>query len=159
MANKKIKVVNTTTSKVSVNVPSVPFKHEWLGQNAFFMIPQETLEQILFDPGVEYMFKTGMLYIEEMETKQELGLEPVEAKEPVNIIVLTDKERRYYMVNMPFDEFKKKVDQLNREQATLLAEYAIANRLADIDKSDYLKEKTGRDIYQAIRLSRQNQEE
>ena len=159
MENNKVKVVNMTTSRVYVNVPSIPFQHEWLSQGAFFMISKEILEQLMFDPGTQYMFEHGILYIEDMETKQELGLEPEDAEEPVNIIVLTDKERRRYMVNMPLDEFKEKVDKLSREQQTLLAEYAIKNRLADLDKAEYLKKKTDRDIYQAIRLSKLNKEE
>ena len=50
-------------------------------------------------------------------------------------------------------------EKLSREQQTLLAEYAIKNRLADLDKAEYLKKKTDRDIYQAIRLSKLNKEE
>ena len=156
---KKIKVVNTSTSRVSVVDPNSNFRHEWQQQGAFFMIPQDVLEQLLFDPGVQYMFDTGILYIEDMQAKQELGLEPEDADKPVNIIVLTDKERRYYMVNLPLEEFKTKVDALNHEQQIQLAEYAIAHRLADFEKAEYLKEKTGRDIYQAIRLSDKNKEE
>ena len=52
------------------------------------------------------MIDSGMLYIEDMAVKKELGLEPEDAKEPVNIIVLSDKEMRHY-ITMPLAQFKE----------------------------------------------------
>lgn len=155
----KINVVNTTRGSLLVVVRELPFRHEWLGENAKFAIEHDTLEQLLYDPGFKYMIDTGMLYIEDMEEKKTLGIEPEDAAEPVNVIVLNDKERRRYMVNLSLPEFKEKVQKLSYEQVTQLADYAVANRLADFDKAEYLKEICGRDVIQAIRLSAQNKEE
>lgn len=155
----KVNVVNTTRGSLLVVVRELPFRHEWLGENAKFAIEHETLEQLLYDPGFKYMIDTGMLYIEDMEEKKSLGIEPEDAAEPVNVIVLNDKERRRYMVNLSLPEFKEKVQKLSYEQVVQLADYAVANRLADFDKAEYLKEICGRDVIQAIRLSAQNKEE
>lgn len=155
----KVNVVNTTRGSLLVVVRELPFRHEWLGENAKFAIEHETLEQLLYDPGFKYMIDTGMLYIEDMEEKKSLGIEPEDAAEPVNVIVLNDKERRRYMVNLSLPEFKEKVQKLSYEQVMQLADYAVANRLADFDKAEYLKEICGRDVIQAIRLSAQNKEE
>jgi 5-formaminoimidazole-4-carboxamide-1-beta-D-ribofuranosyl 5'-monophosphate synthetase len=112
----------------------------------------------MFEPGVKYMFDEGMLYIEDMEAKKELGIEPEDAKEPVNVIILNDKQRRQYWVNLSLNDFKKKVDELPREQVELLADYAIENRLVDVDKCDFMQEKCGRDIMTAIKLNKADEE-
>lgn len=154
----KIVVKCTVNHPVSIMVRSVPFSCEWLGKGAEHKIDIGILEQIMYDPGVRYMFETGMLYIEELDTKQELGLEPEDVDEPVNIIVLDDKQKRDCLIKVSFDDFKKIVDSLSLEQINELAQYAIDNKLLDFDRDEYIKEKCGRDIVNAIRLARANAE-
>lgn len=154
----KVNIVNTIRGSILVEVRDIPFRHEWIAQGATYAVEHDVLEQLMYDRGFKYMIDTGMLYIEDMKEKQELGLEPEDAKEPVNIIVLNDKERRRYMVNLSLKEFKDKISKLSYEQVVQLADYAVANRLADFDKAEVLKEICGRDIIQAIRLSAQNKE-
>lgn len=154
----KVNIVNATRGSVFVEVREIPFRHDWTVQGAKFAVEHEVLEQLMYDKGFKYIIDTGILYIEDMEEKKALGIEPEEAEEPVNVIVLTDKERRRYMVNLSLEEFKEKVRKLSYEQVTQLADYAVANRLADFDKAEFLKELCGRDILQAIRLSAQNKE-
>lgn len=154
----KVKVVSQTRGLVSISLPYIPFKAQWRTSGATVEIEKETLEQIMFEPGVKYMFDQGMLYIEDMEAKKELGIEPEDAKEPVNVIVLNDKQRRQYWVNLSLTDFKKKVDELSREQVELLADYAIENKLVDVDKCDFMQEKCGRDIMTAIRLNKADEE-
>ena len=155
----KVNITSTTIGEVSVFEPSIPIRVSWPTKGSTRPIEEEILEQLLYTPGFKYMIDTGMLYIEDMEEKKALGIEPEEAEEPVNVIVLTDKERRRYMDNLSLEEFKEKVRKLSYEQVTQLADYAVANRLADFDKTEFLKELCGRDILQAIRLSAQNKEE
>ena len=155
----KVNIVNTTRGSVLVDVREIPFRHDWVTQGAKFAVEHDVLEQLMYDKGFKYMIDTGILYIEDMEEKKALGIEPEEAEEPVNVIVLSDKERRRYMVNLSLDEFKQKVRKLSYEQVVQLADYAVANRLADFDKAEFLKEICGRDVIQAIRLSAQNKEE
>lgn len=154
----KVNIVNTIRGDILVEVREIPFRHEWIAQGASYAVDRDVLEQLMYDRGFKYMIDTGMLYIEDMKEKQDLGLEPEDATEPVNIIVLNDKERRRYMVNLSLKEFKEKVKKLSYEQIVQLADYAVANRLADFDKAEFLKELCGRDIIQAIRLSAQNKE-
>ena len=149
----KVNIVNTTRGSVLVVVNEIPFRHEWIAQGASYAVEHDTLEQLMYDKGFKYMIDTGMLYIEDLEEKKALGIEPEEAKEPVNVIVLNDKERRRYMVNLSLKEFKEKVKKLSYEQIIQLADYAVANRLADFEKAEFLKEMCGRDVIQAIRLS------
>lgn len=154
----KVLVKNMTNSPVTVISRALNFQREWTSKGMEIPIDKEVFEQLMYEPGVKYMIESGILYIEDLEVKKELGIEPEEATEPVNIIVLTDKQRRQYMVNLPLDTFKEKVDELSYEQIEELADYAIENKLMDYDKCEYLKEKCGRDIITAIRLNSQAKE-
>ena len=112
----------------------------------------------MFDPGFHNMLTMGMLYIEDMEVKKELDLEPQDAVEPVNIIVLNDKQKRQYLTELSLVGFKDKVKKLGRTQLEELADYAIDHRLLDVDKCNVLKEACGRDVINAVRLNEQNKE-
>lgn len=159
MEKRKVKVVNLTKGDILVKVPALSFTREWMAQGSFFDIEEDLLEELMYDQGFKYMIDQGMLYIEDMPAKQELGIEPAEATEPVNIIVLSDKERRRYLVNFSQKEFEEKVSKLSLEQVRMLADYAIENRITDYDKAEFLKKICEKDIIQAIRLNDQAKEE
>lgn len=155
----KVKVISTVQGSVNVVVPALNFRHEWMAEGASFVIEEDVLEQLLYDNGAKYMFDTGMLYIEDMAVKQRLGLEPEDAKEPVNIIVLDEAARNDYLTKLDVEEFKEKVDKLSREQICGLADYAVEHMLIDFEKTKYLKAKCGKDIIQAIKLGDLDKEE
>lgn len=156
---KKVKVINMTNGKLSVFVPALNFQREWISKDNAITIDESVVQELMYDPGFRYMIEQGMLYIEDMEVKKEIGIEPEDATEPVNVIVLTDKERRRYLVNLSQKEFEEKVSKLSREQVRLLADYAIDNRIADFDKSKFLQKICGKDVIQAIRLNDESKEE
>lgn len=157
--NEKVKVISMTTGRVSVKSPELHFARQWMKKGSSVMIDRTVLEELMYDNGFKYMIDTGMLYIEDLQTKKDLGLEPEDAKAPVNIIILTDRDMRYYMVSMPFADFKEKVSALSYEQIQSLADYAIANRLGDIDKTNFIKKICGKDIIKAIQLNDADKEE
>ena len=150
-------VRSTVNAKVSINQPAYRFKQEWNRKGAKAMIDKQTLEEIMFEPGVDYMFKSGILYIDDMDTKKQLGIEPEDAKEPVNVIVLDEKQIVRQLNLVPIHEFKKTVSTLSKEQKLEVAQYAIDNEiLPALDKCDFIKEVIGIDIMSAINLNRQN---
>lgn len=155
----KINVKSLAIGEVSVFQPSIPFKASWPSKGSTRQIDEEVLEQLMYIPGFEYMINNGILYIEDMDAKKKLGIEPEDATAPVNVIVLTDADKRKYMVNYDFNKFKEQVKKLGYEQVRDLAEFAIQNKLADFEKSEFIKEICGKDIIQAIRLSSKNKEE
>ncbi len=122
------------------------------------MIDFDTLQEALYDYGTEYMFKEGMLGIDDMETKIALGLEPEGATEPQFIKVLDDDQMKRMMTVMPIFEFKKELEGVPREQVLNLVDYAVQNEYSDIKKCDVLKEITGIDVISAIRLNREDKE-
>lgn len=155
---EKIRVISKHQGPVSVNISDLRFKREWPNKGASVLIEREALEEMMYDSGFKYMIDTGMLYIEDLEVKKELGLEPEDATEPVNIIVLSDNDMKRMMTAMPQFEFDAKLKTLNYEQMLALADFAIKNELGDFSKCDAIKKACGKDILTAIRLNREDKE-
>lgn len=155
---EKIRVISKHQGPISVNIPDLRFKREWPNKGSSIPIERETLEEMMYDSGFKYMIDTGMLYIEDLEVKKELGLEPEDATEPVNIIVLSDNDMKRMMTAMPQFEFDAKLKTLNYEQMLALADFAIKNELGDFGKCDAIKKACGKDILTAIKLNREDKE-
>lgn len=158
MDNTKVAVVSTVNGTVGIYSPEYNFKKDWTKKGQKILIDKELLENLMYDNGVEYMFNTGMLYIEDMEVKKELGLEPEDATEPVNVIVLSDKDMRRYWTVLPVAEFKQKIAVLSREQKKNLVDFAVENEIMNLDKSEIMKQAIDMDAIQMIQLNRQNKE-
>lgn len=154
---KKVKVVSLVSQRVILTVPELRLRRVWEKKGAVAIIPFEQLEEAMYSPGVENLFRSGILGIEDMEVKIALGLEPEGSDKPVNIITLTDAERKRYLTVMPVAEFRAKVKELPIEQINELAAYAIAHEIMDFDKSEILKQYTNIDIMSAIKLNRDDQ--
>ena len=155
---EKIRVISKHQGPISVNISDLRFKREWPNKGASVLIEKETLEEMMYDSGFKYMIDTGMLYIEDLEVKKELGLEPEDATEPINIIVLSDNDMKRMMTAMPQFEFDAKLKTLNYEQMLALADFAIRNELGDFGKCDAIKKACGKDILTAIKLNREDKE-
>ena len=162
--NTKVKVRNLTSNRVIMTVPELRLRRVWEKKNAVNIIPFEQLEEAIYTPGVESLFRNGVLGIEEkdnpkesMNIKKALGLEPDDAEEPVNIIILTDDQRKRYLTVMPVFEFKEKVKELPADQIIELARYAIEHKIMDFDKADVIKAYTDIDIINAIKLNRDDE--
>ena len=65
--NDKIVVKSMSSGKVIINSPNLRFKREWPRKNAKVNIDAELLKELLYEPGVEYMVKSGLLFIEDMD--------------------------------------------------------------------------------------------
>lgn len=154
----KVNIKNETLGRVGINLPDLKLKRVWERKGVIRQITFDDLQQAFYEPGVEYMFREGMLSIDNMDVKKELGLEPEDAKEPVNVIILSDEQRKRFLTVMPMHEFRQEISKLSHEQINSLVDYAIANEIADLDKTEFLKEKTGIDIYKAIQLNRADRE-
>lgn len=149
---RMVKVTNMIDSRVGINLPEMGFKRRWEKRNQSIPIPFDTLQMLLYDDGVANMFRQGMLYIDDLKTKQDLGLEPLEATAPVNIIALNETQMRELLTNKPIAVFKKEVSQLADSQIDNLIDFAISQKIVNVDKCSILKEITGRDVINAIKL-------
>ena len=156
--NKKVIIENKINSRLVIDVPSLNLRRIWESKGAKKPIDLEILEQAIYDPGVEYLFKEGILYIEDMDAKIQLGLEDEGATKPTNIVILSDLDKKKYLTVIKLDDFKKKIAKMNREQLLDLTDFAIQNECIDLDKCEVLKKETGIDIVKAIQLNRSAKE-
>lgn len=155
----KVKVISTVIGSVGVHLPNLNFVRYWPQKGSAVMIPFSILEEGIFDVGFYNMLKNGDLYIEDMEVKKALGLEPDDATVPENIIVLPENRIIYLLKTASVDELKDVLSKVSIEQANNLAQYAIDHQINDFDKSELIKARTGRDITKSILLERQNKVE
>lgn len=155
---KKIKVKSLVNGRIRIFLPDLKLNIRWERKGQTRMIDFEALQEALYDYGTEYMFKEGMLGIEDMETKIALGLEPEGATEPQLIKTLDEAAMKRMMTVMPIYDFKKEITEIPREQIFNLIDYAVEHEYSDINKCDVLKDITGVDIISAIRLNREDKE-
>lgn len=155
--DKKVKVASLVSQRVVLTVPDLRLRRVWEKKGAVMTIPFEQLEEAMYSPGVENLFRNGLLGIDDMEVKIALGLEPEGAKEPVNIITLNDEQRKRYLTVMPLHEFKEKLRELPIEQINELAAYAIEHEILDFDKSEEFKKYVNVDVMRAVQLNRADQ--
>ena len=153
---RKIKITNNSNQYVVLSDRSLNFKAVFERRGVTRLVDLEILQQMIYNAGVEILFKQGVLVIEDMEAKIELGLEPEGAKEPVNIITLTDAQKRRHLTVSPMNEFKELIDKMPLEQVKELARFAIANELVgNMEKVDYLQSKTNINILKGIQTIRE----
>ena len=152
----KVKVVSTVYGTVTVQLPNMNFTRVWPNKGAAVMIPFAVLEEGIFDTGFNNMLRDGDLYIEDMEVKKALGLEPDDAKEPENIVVLNENKMLFLLKTATVDVLKDTLSKVSLEQANNLAQYAIDHQINDFEKADISKARTGRDITKSILLEREN---
>lgn len=145
-ATNMVTVKSTVKAQVSLNVPSLNLRRSWPKKGAIQKIPFDALEQAIYEPGVEYLFKSGTLYIEEMEIKIALGLEDPESTAPENIIVLNDAEMKKLLTGTALKDFRETVEKLSHEQLKELIRYAIEIRVTDFQRCSILSKAYGGNV-------------
>lgn len=149
MENRQVLLKNMMDAVVSVVKPDYGIRRKWNKRNQVMALPFDIVEQLLWDRGFRNLIDSGILYIEDMQTKIDLGLEPEGADQPVNIRSLNDQDMQNIW-NAPIAVFKKEIEELPQIQIDNLVEYAIAHDIADAAKCGHIKQLTGKDILKAI---------
>lgn len=147
---RTVKITNMVNGMVSVKDPSTGVNRVWRKRGQSSVLPYETVESLLWQDGFLRLIECGVLYIENLKDKQDLGLEPVDAVEPTNILTLTEMQMKNLLTAVPITVFKKELSKYPKIQVDNLIEYAIENNLVDPEKCAYLKQVTGKDIMLAI---------
>jgi predicted methyltransferase len=156
---KMVEIVSTVNAQVSIVLREFHFDHTWRKKGDKYKIDFDLLQQMMYDNGTRAMFEDGTLYIQDMQTKIDLDLEPQDAVEPENIIVLDEAQMKRYMTVMPYHDFKEKMDKVSREQCIAVVQYAIANKIIDFDKFKYLQERTDIDPLRSIQMEQEAKED
>lgn len=161
MENKQVTLTSTINAYVGIDVPDLHLKRLWERKGAKKTIPLDVLREAFYDPSVEYLLRQGILYIDDLDVKIELGLEEESARQPgakLNIQVLKDEEINRLLTVVPIYEFKEKIKEFNKEQVQMIIDYAIIHEITDFEKSEFLKELTEIDIIKTVQLNRADKE-
>ena len=158
--NEKVLVTSMVRHSVGISLPQNGYMVEkhWPQKGAKVLIDKESLREGIYLPGVEYMFKKGILYIDDMDFKIELGLEEPETKAPTNIIPMDEKYLERVMKRMPIAEMKLAVKNMSKDQLQELILYASSQNDIQLDRITAIKELTGTDLFKVIDLKRQREE-
>lgn len=155
----KVTLTNMCKHAVTLSFPELRITRTFAGKGAHVSFDKDIFMEMVYDPGLMYMLENGMLFLDDMDIKKELGLEPEDATEPQNIRILTDAEIKRYLTVLPVGELTGVLKKLKKEQIDSVIDYAIEHELTDISRCDILKKMTGRDVIRAVQLNRAAKEE
>ena len=156
--NERVIVTSMVNGIVGITMPNSRIKKIWPKKGSKLPIEKDLLREAIYEPGVEYMFKKGILYIDDMDFKIELGLEPQGAKAPTEIIPVDEKYLNRVLKLMPLSEMKAAINKMSDNQKKELLDYAVKQNDIQLDRLGVLKELTGIDILKVIELDRQREE-
>jgi hypothetical protein len=150
--NKKIMVKSNSNARVVYCLPDMSFRSVFEKKGTVKPIPFEVLAQGMYNSGAEYLFKSGILSIEDKEARIELGLEE-------EVVILDDNQKKRLLTIAPLHDLKETCKTLNEQQVLELVYFAIENELGNFDKASFLKDVTNIDIIEAIKLNKAAKEE
>ena len=156
--NDKVIVTSMVSGIIGLNHPEYRLVKTWPKKGTKLPVEKEALRQAIYEPGVEYMFKNGMLYIDDMDFKIELGLEEEGAKAPTAIIPVDEKYLERVLKRMPVSEMKAVIKGMNDNQKRELVDYACGQNDIQMDRITAIKEITGIDLFKVIELKNQKGE-
>ena len=156
--NDKVIVTSMVSGNVGLTLPHLRVNKTWPKKGTKLPVEKEILREAIYEPGVEYMFKNGILYIEDMDFKIELGLEAEGAKAPTAIVPVDEKYLERLLKRMPVAEMKQAIKGINDNQKREMIEYASEQNDIQLDRLSAIKELTGTDLFKVIELKRQKGE-
>ena len=152
--NEKVMV----TSMVGGTISAPSLEHRvWNKKGQKLPVSKDVLREAIYDPGVEYMFKNGILYIDEMNFKIELGLESEGTTTPTAVLPVDDKYLNRVLKLMPVSEMKASIDKMSITQKQELVDYASKQNDIQLDRLAIVSEKCNVDILKTIELNRQKE--
>lgn len=159
MENQKVRIKSLVSGTIGVVSEDLRIKRTWNTKGSVKTVDLDDLRELIYEPGVEYMFKKGMLGIEDKDIRIELGLESETPTEDTPNMTIPDEKLINRMLKvMPLAEFKETLKTIPKEQIFEVVQYAIDNELVDIKKCEVLKQITDIDIVSAIQLNKADKE-
>lgn len=152
--NETVIVTSMVKGVISLNQPQHHLVKTWPRKGTKLPVSKEALREAIYEPGVEAIFKEGILYIDDMDFKIELGLEEEHAKAPTNIIPVDEKYLERVLKRMPVVEMKMVIKNMNPTQKQELIDYACEQNDIQLDRINAIKELTGTDLFKVIELKR-----
>lgn len=157
--NERVMVTSMVSGRIGLVLPRLHINKVWPKKNTKLPVEKDVLREAIYEPGVEYMFKQGLLYIDDMDFKIELGLEEEGTKAPTNVIPMDEKYMSRVLKLMPIAEMKKAINAMNDNQKRELIDFASEQNDISFDRMDVIKKLTGIDVVKVIELKRSKEEE
>ena len=157
--NERVMVTSMVSGRIGLVLPRLHINKVWPKKGTKLPVEKDVLREAIYEPGVEYMFKQGLLYIDDMEFKIELGLEEEGTKTPTNVIPMDEKYMTRVLKLMPIAEMKKAISAMNDNQKRELIDFASEQNDISFDRMDVIKKLTGIDVVKVIELKRSKEEE
>ena len=141
------------TSMVGGTISVSALNHRvWNKKGQKLPVSKDILREANYEPAVEYMFKKGILYIEDMDFKIELGLEAEGTKVPTEILPMDEKFMNRVLKLMPVPEMKTTIDKMTMDQKQELVDFAVKQNDISLDRIKIVSNKCGVDILKTISL-------
>ena len=96
----KIKVISAARGRCVINNRDLGIKRVWQSRGDAVLFTKEQIEALMYDPAFSNMVNEGYLYIEDMEVKKEIGVEPEDAVAPTRIL-MDEKQLKRFWKDMP----------------------------------------------------------
>ena len=157
--NERVMVTSMVSGRLGLVLPRLHVNKVWPKKGTKLPVEKDILREAIYEPGVEYMFKQGLLYIDDMEFKIELGLEEEGTSVPKNIVPMDEKYMTRVLKNMPITEMKMAIQAMNDNQKRELIDFASEQNDIQFDRMDVIKKMTGIDVVKVIELKRSKGEE
>jgi hypothetical protein len=152
--NEKVMI----TSMVGGTISAASLEHRvWNKKGQKLPVSKDVLREAIYEPGIEYMFKKGILYIDDMEMKIELGLEAPGTTTPTEVLPVDDKYLNRVLKLMPISEMKAAIDKMSIVQKQELVDYASKQNDIQLDRLAIVSDKCNVDILKTIELNRQKE--
>ena len=146
------------TSMVGGTISAASLEHRvWNKKGQKLPVSKDVPRESIYEPGSEYMFKKGILYIDDMEMKIELGLEAPGTTAPTEVLPVDDKYLNRVLKLMPFSEMKAAIDKMSIVQKQELGDYTSKQNDIQLDRLAIVSDKCGIDILKTIELNRQKE--
>lgn len=156
--NEKVVVTSMVNGIVGITMPNSRIKKIWPKKGTKLPVDKDLLREAIYEPGVEYMFKKGILYIDDMDFKIELGLEAEGTTKPTEIIPVDEKYLNRVLKLMPISEMKVAIGKMSDNQKKELLDYTVEQNDIQLDRLNIIKELTGIDVLKVIELKRQKED-
>ena len=157
MENNMIMVTSASDFTLVVNVPEISLHRTWSKRGAKYPIDRKLMIQAFYEPGVEALFREGMLTTNDTEFLKEVGL--MEEDGTSEVVVLTDTLLNRLVKLMPLTEVKNELTKLSRTQIEELADYAVEHyQDLQMDRIDLFSKASGKNLMKAIEHHRKAQE-
>lgn len=157
--NERVMVTSMVSGRIGLVIPRMHVNKVFPKKGTKLPVEKDVLREAIYEPGVEYMFKEGLLYIEDMDFKIELGLEAEGTTKPENIIPIDEKYLTRVLKNMPIAEMKMAITKMNDNQKRELVDFASEQNDVSFDRMDVIKKLTGIDVIKVIEFKRAKKEE